>query len=99
MLELLRTLEGKVAVLMEGKRAWPNPCFSQTFDYEGFEKANKEQVMGTMRMLFKVLGPAFEEFVTLAGYWDDSLAEAKLIGNAEKLVKHHQRLVFYEKVL
>lgn len=89
--DLVRELEGKVAALVEGRHVWPMPCFGQNFDYEGVGKASKEQILATMRMLFKVLGGNFEEFVTLSGYWDSNMREAQLIPNAEKLVKHHQR--------
>ena len=89
--ESLRDLEGKVAALLEGRLIWPMPCFGQNFDYEGMSKASKDQMLATMKTLFKVLGASFEEFVTLSGFWDASLCETKLIANAEKLVKHHQR--------
>ena len=90
-LETIKDLEGKVKALIEGRFVWPMPCFSQNFDYEGIGTASKDQILATMNRLFKVLGGNFEEFVILSGFWDPTMNEAKLIGNAEKLVKHHQR--------
>ena len=89
--DLVRELEGKVAALIEGRLVWPMPCFGQNFDYEGVGKASKDQMLATMQTMFKVLGRNFEEFITLSGYWDPNMNEAKLMPNAGKLVKHHQR--------
>ena len=90
-MEVVKELEGKVTALIEGRFIWPMPCFSQNFDYEGIGQASKDQILATMGRLFKILGGNFEEFITLSGFWDSTMKEPNLIGNAEKLVKHHQR--------